>query len=217
MKGSAKTLAWASASAIGLMMGIAQAAGVQPATAAPASAQAIDPVAVVDAFDAAGDDIEAALALLTDDVVIELLPPPPNTPGIWKGKEGAREFFKWKNSGGQRRMRAGDAVVVSDGAGFRVTGNVGVASDPFTRLGVGTVGHTFEAVVVDGKLKSYRGQITPEEAKRVAEARLAAERAQAAQPPAGMPRTGAPLILPLLTVIGMAILTAGVALRRRTT
>src|SRR5687767_13785101 len=125
LKRLGKIQAWSLALVIGLALGLAQTAG---AHAGPLM-QAGDPVAVVDAFDAAGDDIEAALALLTDDVVIELLPPPPNTPGIWKGKEGAREFFKWKNSGNQRRMRAGDAVVVSDREGFRVTGNVGVASD----------------------------------------------------------------------------------------
>jgi hypothetical protein len=177
-----KAHAWSLALAIGLVMVLAQAAGLQPAAAAPASAQPADPVAVVDAFHAAGDDIEAALALLTDDVVIELKPPPPNTPGIWKGKEEVRKFFEWRNANKQRRVRAGDAVVVSDAAGYKVSGNVGVDSEAFRKWGVGTVGHTFQAEVVNGKLKSYLGQIQPEEGKRVAAARLAYEQAQASDP-----------------------------------
>ena len=205
MKRLAKLQVWSLALAIGMALGLAQITG---AHAGPL-AQASDPTSVVDAFHAAGDDMEAALALLTEDVVIELRPAPPNTPGVWKGKEGARAFFEWRNANNIRRVRAGDANV----AGDRVTGNVGVSSNTFTRLGLGTVGHTFEAQVQDGKLKSYLGQITPEEQTRVAAAILAAGQPQA--PPAGMPSTGGPLILPFVFAIGMVFLTTGAALRRR--
>jgi hypothetical protein len=168
---------------------------------------------VVDAFHAAGDDIEAALALLTDDVVIELAPPPPNTTGKWSGKQEARAFFEWRNANNVRRVRSGDAGVVSEAGVYKVDGLVAVDSNTFKRWGLAAVGHTFQAEVVDGKLKYYRGQITPEEAQRVAAARLAAEQAQAA--PAGMPRTGGPLILPLIFAIGIVMLLSGAALRRR--
>ena len=70
MKPNARCLALAAGLVV--VLALALAAGVQPAAAAPSSAQAVDPVSVVDAFHAAGDDIDAALALLTDDVVIEL-------------------------------------------------------------------------------------------------------------------------------------------------
>src|SRR6478672_8306037 len=93
-----KTHKWSLALAVGLVAMLAQAVGAQPAAAAPASAQAADPVSVVDAFHAAGDDMDAALALLTDDVVIELSPPPPTTTGKWSGKEEARKFFEWRNA-----------------------------------------------------------------------------------------------------------------------
>jgi hypothetical protein len=159
--------------------------------------------------------MEAALALLTDDVVIELLPPPPNTPGVWKGKEGARAFFEWRNANNQKRMRAGDAQVTADTGRYTVTGNVGVASDFFTKLGLGTVGHTFKAEVEDGKLKYYSGKLAPEEAPRVAEALRLANQPAASQP-AGMPRTGEPVALPLLFALGMLLLAAGSRLRRRT-
>ena len=75
------------------------------------------------------------------------------------------------------------------------------------------MGHRFEAEVADGKLKHYRGQIIPEEAQRVAAARLAFEQAQAS--PAGMPRTGGPLAVPFIVAVGLMMLAAGGALRKR--
>ena len=208
MKRLLRTKVWPLALAIGLGLGLAQVAGAQTQTGPS------DPVAVVDAFHAAGDDMEAALAILADDVVIDLTPPPPGTPGIWKGKTEARAFFEWRNANNIRRMREGDAHVVSSVAGqYEVNGNVGVTSDLFRRWGVGVVGHTFRAEVQDGKLKSYAGRIQVEEAKRVAAARLAFEQSQGQ--PAGMPRTGGPLILPFILSIGIVMLAAGTALRRR--
>jgi hypothetical protein len=209
MKGSTKRVVWPLALAIGLVMAAAATVGAPPSAAAPAAAQASDPVAVVDAFHAAGDDIEAALALLTDDVLIELSPPPPNSTGKWSGKAEVRAFFEWRNANNIRRLRAGDAQVVSGAAGTTVSGNVGVDSNLFTRLGLGTVGHTFRAEVQDGKLKYYLGQLAPEEQKRVSEAlRLAAQ-------PAGMPRTGEPVALPLIFALGVLLLLVGSRLRRR--
>src|SRR5436190_8961024 len=215
MKPNARGLALAAGLVV--VLALALAAGVQPAAAAPSSAQAVDPVSVVDAFHAAGDDIDAALALLTDDVVIELIPPPPNTTGKWTGKNEARAFFEWRNTQNIRRIRAGDAQVSTDAAGTIVTGDVGVTSDTFRKWRVGTVGHTFRAVVQDGKLKSYLGQIRPDEAKRVTAARLAFEQSQA-QPaqPIGMPKTGEPLIiLPSIFAVGVMMLMAGAVLRTR--
>src|SRR3712207_4246870 len=52
MKGLEKPGVWPLVLAVGLVMALAQAAGAQPATAATASAQATDPVSVVDAFHA---------------------------------------------------------------------------------------------------------------------------------------------------------------------
>jgi MYXO-CTERM domain-containing protein len=68
---------------------------------------------------------------------------------------------------------------------------------------------------VDGKLKYYLGQITPEEQKRVSAALLAATQPPQAEP-AGMPRTGSPLMIPLIAAFGLALLAAGTALRKRT-
>jgi hypothetical protein len=101
MKGSVKMVAWSLALAIGLL-GLAQASGLRSAAAAPVLAQADDPVAVVDAFHAAGDNMDAALALLTDDVVLGLRPPPPNSTGIWKGKGNSGS-----SSSGETRLTRG--------------------------------------------------------------------------------------------------------------
>jgi hypothetical protein len=192
--------------AVGLLLGIAW--------ASPTYAQGSDPVSVVDAFHAAGDDMEAALALLTDDVVIELKPAPPNTTGIWTGKKEAQAFFEWRNANNIRRMREGSANV----DGIRISGYMKVTSNTFDRLKLGAVAHIFQAEVVDGKLKYYRGQLAAEEQARVSAAFLAAQQASAEQP-VGMPRTGSP-ILPatiLLAGVGMmlTLFVVGVALRRR--
>jgi ketosteroid isomerase-like protein len=175
----AKAHAWPLALALWLVPALALAAGAKPAAAAPASAQATDPVAVVDAFHAAGDDMDAALALLTDDVVIELVPPPPNTTGKWTGKEEVKAFFEWKKSLNQNRERRGEAQVTTDGSGSVVSGNIGVTSDAFKMWGLGPVAHTFRAIVENGKLKYYHGELAPEEVKRVNDARLAFQQAQA--------------------------------------
>lgn len=195
---------WLLVVTVGLALGAAQSAGAQAGT----PGQTSDPVAVVDAFHAAGDDIDDALALLTDDVLIQLIPPPPNTTGMWKGKAEARAFFEWRNTQNIRRARVGSASTVGD----TVNGLVDVTSDRFTALGVGAVGHTFTAVIEGGKLKSYLGQITPDEAKRLA-AVIAA--GQPAGQTAGMPRTGEPYWLPLPIAAGLLILILGAALRRR--
>lgn len=192
--------------AVWIALGAAQPVGAQTDSAAQAS----DPASVVDTFHAAGDDMEAALSLLTNDVVIELIPPPPNTTGVWKGKEGARAFFEWRNAQNIRRVRVGTANV----SGNTIEGNVSVTSNTFKRLGLGAVAHIFRAEVQDGKLKYYFGQLAPFEQERVSAALLGAGQAQAQ--PAGMPRTGESGMLPLITALGVLMLAVGAGLRRRT-
>jgi hypothetical protein len=208
MKRFLSTPLWSLAVALGLVLGAA--VGLTPTAAA--QAEPPTPVAVVDAFHAAGADLDAALALLTDDVVLKLVPPPPNTPGVWTGKEEARAFFAFKNAQNVTRERVGEAHVI----GNQVSGRVNTSSNRFRLLGVGAVGHTFDALVQDGKIKSYTGTILPEELIRV-NAAVAAQVAAAAPAPApGMPATGAPVILlPLILAGGLLLLLAGTVLRRR--
>src|SRR5438045_3213382 len=80
------------------------------------SAQTTDPVAVVDAFRAAiGHDVEAGLALVADDAVISIVPPPPNTPGgVWRGKEQIRQYLEFGIMQDTKVERVGSPTVVGD-------------------------------------------------------------------------------------------------------
>lgn len=202
---SVKGRAWALALAVLVALGMAKTASAQTG----GTLQQRDQISVVDAFHAAGDDIEAALALLTDDVEIRLEPPPPNTTGVWKGKVEARAFFEWRNAQNIRRIRVGVASVDQNS----VLGRVNVFSNGFTALGLGSVGHTFEATLEGGKLKFYYGKLAPEELLRVNRARIAA--GQLPIPTVGMPRTGDPVLAPLIMAVGILMLGLGYTLRRR--
>jgi hypothetical protein len=200
-----KQRAWAVVLAALVALGMAQTAGAQTG----GTLQQSDQVSVVDAFHGAGDDIEAALALLTDDVEIRLEPPPPNSTGVWKGKVEARAFFEWRNAQNIRRIRVGIATVEQN----NVLGRVNVFSNGFTALGLGSVGHTFEATLEGGKLKFYYGKLVPEELLRINRARIAA--GQPPIPTVGMPRTGDPVLAPLIMMVGILMLGLGYTLRRR--
>lgn len=207
MKGSVKMVEWALALAMGLV-GLAQASGSRPAAAAPALAQASDPISVVTTYvrEYPGD---AALDLLSDDAVVTIVPPPPGTSGVWTGKEAIRTgLFPFARSQNSRPEIIGSPVV----EGNKVTARVMVQTNDFRRLGVGPVEHTNEAVVEGGKIKSFTSTMIPSERERVAAA------ARAAQPPAGMPRTGGEQswgLTALLLILAAVATTAGGILRRK--
>ena len=76
-----------------LALGLALVLGLVPVAGARAAQQAADPIAVVNAYLAAANNPEAQINMVTDDVMLSIVPPPPGTTGVWSGKEQAARFL----------------------------------------------------------------------------------------------------------------------------
>jgi hypothetical protein len=197
-----------------LAVALALALGLVPGAAAKPAPQATDPVAVVNAYLAAANNPEAELNLVTDDVTLRIVPPPPGTPGVWSGKEQAAGFFAFSKSQNVHIELVGSWQVT----GASVSGTVLVTANDFRNWNVGAVQHQYDFVVQDGKVKAWTGTMAEFERPRVQAAAQAYAAAHPAPAPVGMPATGAPLAqLPLLIALGLLILTLGAALRWRRT
>ena len=95
-------------------MGLALALGLVPVAAAQPAPQAADPAAVVDAYLAAANNPEAQINMVTDDVTLRIVPPPPGTPGVWSGKEQARGFFAFSKTQNAHAELVGSWQVTGD-------------------------------------------------------------------------------------------------------
>ncbi len=178
--------------------------------AAPTSvvfAQASDPATVMESFNDAATDPDAAMPLLAEDVTIRIVPPPPGQSGVWTGKEQARGFLEFTKAQNVRRELVGTWRV----EGNSVSGTVMVTNKDFTAWGVAPVEHTLKAVVEDGEITSWTSTMSPAECERLGAAR-------AAQQPGSMPGAGAggsarsSDVYPMLTLGGL-VLALGLVLR----
>jgi hypothetical protein len=195
---------------IALALGLPQVAGAQPA---PPS----DPLSVFGAYVRAlsAGDVEGALALFAEDAVLTITPPPPGTSGHWEGKAEIREQLIYGRENSVRSEPMGAPQI----EGNKVTVRLKVTNKFFVEWGVAPVQFTAEAVIENGKLKSFTNTMDPSERERVAAAARAYEQAQSAQLPGGMPRTGSeagPMLFLLLLGLGALAAIAGVGLRRDT-
>jgi hypothetical protein len=180
MKGISKRWMWPLTMAAVLALGSAQSAGAQPA---PAS----DPASVLTAFvGAVGTDVDAAFAMAADDMVLRIVPAPQGTTGLWTGKDEVRQGLEYAKAHKVKITLASNPQV----DGNRVTATSMSSNDFFEMIGVAPVQFTSEAVIVDGKIKSFTNTIAPSEGPRVGAAAQAFQAAHAAGPPAGMPKTG---------------------------
>ncbi len=150
-------------------------------------AQASDPASVADAFNKAALDPQAEIGMVTDDVMITVVPPPPGTQGVWSGKAQAQAFFEFVKGQNVHRELVSSWQVTGD----KVTGTVMVTNNDFANWGVGAVQHQLAFVVQDGKIKSFTSIMAPSERARVMAAAQAYQAAHPVQAPAGMPKTGA--------------------------
>jgi hypothetical protein len=177
-------------------------------------AQASDPASVADAFNKAALDPQAELGMVTDDVMITVVPPPPGSPGVWSDKAQAQAFFEFVKGQNVHRELAGSWQMTGD----KVTGTVMVTNNDFANWGVGAVQHQLEFVVQDGKIKSFTSIMAPSERPRVMAAAQAYQSAHPAQAPAGMPRTGADdqsgAVQLGLLVAALFLMTAGITVRK---
>lgn len=123
-------------------------------------AQETDPVVVVmaeiEAFNAG--DIDAALALYADDVVIKLVPPiPPDSPDTYTGKAELRAWFEglvavnWKGE-----------LEILQVEGDTVTTKSQTWADPTRALGVAPLEATLVYAVQDGKIKGWTWTLSDE-------------------------------------------------------
>jgi hypothetical protein len=207
MRGTLKIWMWVVAVAVGLALSSGQAARAQ-------ASQPSDPASLLTAFwQSVGDAqaIDTALGMMTDDAVLRITPAPPGTPGQWVGKTELRQALQYASENSVKGTPQGSP---------QVNGNMATATSMlsnrfFVAWGVAPVKFNTEVVVEGGKIKSFVNTISPDERERVA---TAAQAYQAAQAPAGMPRTGGSDQggLPLGSLVaGLACLAAGVAARRR--
>ncbi len=196
----------------GLALGLALLLSLMPGPVAWAAPQAADPAAVADAYLAAANNPDAQLNLVTDDITLRIMPPPPGTPGVWSGKEQAAGFFAFSKSQNVHLELVGSWQVT----GANVTGTVLVTANDFRNWNVGAVQHQYDFVLQDGKVKSWTGTMAEFERPRVQAAAQAYAAAHPAPVAPGMPTTGEPIVLlPLLITLALLTLTVGAVLRRR--
>jgi hypothetical protein len=165
-------------------------------------AQETDPESIVRA---AGDalvagDVDAALANLTDDVVVTIIPPPEGTTGVLTGKEETRAWYEQLVAWNFEAEFSNFQVV-----GNKATWTTKACADPFRALGICPLEYHAEAVFEGGKIKSYTDTMTPESLEKL-QAAMAALPVTGGSNPTGT--------LPLwLGVGGLLLLALGVGLR----
>ncbi len=119
-----------------------------------------DPAAVVEAYAAAvnAGDLAAILALYADDAVHIALPTADGSAGVCLGKAQFRLWYQQSLANGERLEVVEDSLTV---AGDRVTFLARLTSDPWRKLGLGSLEANVEAVVVDGRFTTHVVMLTP--------------------------------------------------------
>lgn len=128
------------------------------------SAQGTDPEsvirAIIDALNA--KNIDAALALVADDAVITLIPPPPGTTGVFTGKEEIRGWW-------EQYVADNSVTELSDFQvdGDNATWSAEIWADEFRALGVAPLDYRGEGIVQGGLLKSYTWKMTDQSLEKL--------------------------------------------------
>lgn len=158
-------------------------------------AQETDPESIASALVEAlvAKDIDAAMALVADDAVVTVIPPPTGTSGVFTGTEEIRAWYEQLVAWNFRAEMSNFQV-----SGDRATWTTKAWADPFEPLGILPLEYHAEGVFRDGKIASYTDTMTEESV-----AKLTA--AMAALPVTG----GAQLGFPLLLCLGAGALLIG--------
>jgi ketosteroid isomerase-like protein len=119
-------------------------------------------------------DVEAAVALLADDIVQTLVPPPSGT-GVYKGKEEMRARFKEVVA-----VNAFHKFNSCQTSGDKATCSVTYSDDGLKAMGVASIEMTAEATVQGGKLKAVTWTVSQESLTKL----------QAAMAPKTLPKGG---------------------------
>jgi ketosteroid isomerase-like protein len=148
-------------------------------------AQDTDPESVAGALVEAlvAKDIDVAMALLADDAVVTVIPPPTGTSGVFTGKEEIRVWYELLVSWNFRAEISSFQV-----EGDRATWTTKAWADPFEPLGILPLEYHAEGVFRDGKIASYTDTMTEDSVTRLTAA-------MAALPVTGGAQLGSGLLL----------------------
>ena len=179
MKRLAKIRVWSLVITFGLALGLTSVAGAQSVN---------DPAAALAAFEKVAfgstQNVEAALALFTDDAVLTVTPAPVNTSGVWTGKEEIRKALQINIQLNVSKVNTGTPVV----EGNKVSTNAKLTNNFFKMIGVAPVEFTTVVVAEGGKIKSYTNTMLASEQSRVGAATKAYQAANPVQQP-GLPNS----------------------------
>lgn len=103
-------------------------------------------------------DIDAAMALLTDDIVFTVDPPvPPGTPGVYTGQEEVRALFEELPA-----LNFEMELDIQEVEGDIVKARLRTWVDPTRQLGVAPLEYNEVYIVQDGKISAITDNITDE-------------------------------------------------------
>lgn len=124
------------------------------APAASASTRAIDPIAILNTYDFAhnGGDVDAGLALFADDAVVIV------RSGTFAGQAQIRTWLEREAAVKSQTKVVGQRTLQNDTITWRSL----VTRDDLTKLGITDAQADDEAVVQQGKIKSFKSTFTPE-------------------------------------------------------
>lgn len=129
-----------------------------------------DVIALIDAFDARWNahDLEGVLSYFTEDSVVRFVPPPPDG-GVYTGLAQIRGFVQTHLPGFHVEARNHRI------SGEKVTWDATASADSFRQMGLDQADGTAEAIIQDGKVKSFTYTLSPETVARLQAAMAAAQ------------------------------------------
>jgi inosine-uridine nucleoside N-ribohydrolase len=138
-----------------LTLGACQSSPAQP-TAAPT---ATPPRSVIGSWNDAlnAGDVDAALAFLVDDAVVQIVPPPPGISGVFNGKQEIRGWYD-----GLVSQDCYTEVSNIQADGDKVSWSSAVSLDEWRGLGIAPLHFTGEGVLHQDQFKSYTVTMSPD-------------------------------------------------------
>jgi ketosteroid isomerase-like protein len=138
------------------------------------AAETSDPAVVIGDYVAAvnAGDLDAILALYSDDAFHIALPSADGSHGVCVGKEQFRMWYEQSLANGDRVAVEDDSIAVD---GNQATFVAKISSEPWTKLGLKSLDATSEIVVIDGQIMTHVVVLTPESVRQLqaAEAKAA--------------------------------------------
>jgi hypothetical protein len=180
--------------------------GVTLALPAALYAQDTSPMSVINTWHDAmnAGDVDTALATLSDDAFIKLVPPPmEGHDGIFSGKEAIGGW--WENL---YALNGESTLSDCQVDGETITCILRYTDDSLKDLGLDFIDNEFAVIVQEGKIQTYTATMTGESLTKL----------MAAMPPEALPESGGaafPTSVVVLALGGLAILgSLGLVLRR---